>query len=124
MGSLTVGRAAVYDAVMVIVFLLLGTASHDSAKDGTAHVVMLGVVFLVGLAAGWGASRAWRSPGRLWPTGVIVWLVTVAVGVGLRGVLVSDAGYAPSFLVVATVALGVLLLGWRALFLIPPRRAS
>ncbi|QAY70424.1 DUF3054 domain-containing protein [Xylanimonas protaetiae] len=116
------GRALVYDVVVVLVFLLVGSAAHDAAARGAGHELALGACFLAGLAAGWGVSRAWRSPARLWPTGVTVWLVTVAVGVLLRGLLVADAGFAPSFLAVATVFLGVTLLGWRALARVPARR--
>jgi hypothetical protein len=118
------GRAVAYDVIVVFVFLLFGSSAHDSAGQGSGHLAALGACFFVALAAGWGAGRAWRTPGRLWPTGVIVWLVTVAVGVTLRGLLVPDAGFAPAFLAVATGFLGVTLLGWRALAALPPRRQT
>lgn len=118
----TWGRALAYDVVVVFVFLLFGTAAHDSTAKGASHVVALGACFFVGLAAGWGASRGWRAPAKVWPTGVVVWLVTLVVGVVLRGLLISGAGFTPSFLAVATVFLGVTLLGWRALASIPPRK--
>ncbi len=122
--TVTWGRALAYDVVVVFVFLLFGSRAHDSAAEGSGHLAALGACFAVALAVGWGAGRAWRAPARLWPTGVIVWLVTVAVGVTLRGLLVPGAGFAPAFLAVATGFLGVTLVGWRALAVPPRRRAG
>ncbi len=45
-------------------------------------------------------------------TGVAAWAGALTVGMALRG-LVFDRGTAPSFVVVAAIVLGVLLLGWR-----------
>lgn len=117
-------RAAAYDVVMVVVFLLLGTASHGSADRGTGYLVALAATFVAGLAAGWAVARAWRTPARIWPTAVIIWAVTAAVGVVLRGLLIPDAGFAPVFIAVTAGALAVLLLGWRALAAVPPRRPA
>lgn len=44
---------------------------------------------------------------------MLVWLSTVVVGMGLRAGI--GAGTALSFILVATGATGLLLLGWRAL---------
>ena len=54
--------------------------------------------------------------------GVIVWLCTVAVGMGLRKA--SSAGVAASFVVVAASVTAVLLLGWRAVVGLTRRRRS
>ncbi|MGA1524055.1 MAG: DUF3054 domain-containing protein [Planctomycetota bacterium] len=56
-------------------------------------------------------SRGWRQPVAL-STGVTVGGSTVASGMVLRRM--TSAGTAPSFVLVATLATGVLLLGWRA----------
>ena len=45
------------------------------------------------------------------PTGVVVWVCTVAVGMLLRKA--TSAGAAVSFVVVASAATAVMLLGWR-----------
>ncbi|GAB2458066.1 DUF3054 domain-containing protein [Xylanimonas ulmi] len=121
--TVTLGRAGAYDVVVLVVFLMFGSAAHGSADRGTGHLVALGATFFAGLAAGWALSRAWRAPARLWPTGVIIWLTTVVVGVVLRGLLIPDAGFEPGFLLITTGFLGVTLLGWRALAR-PPRRKS
>src|SRR6202048_2880477 len=68
--------------------------------------------FLSGTAVGWLAARAWRHPTVVAPTGVVVWLCTVAVGVLLRKA--TSAGVAASFVAVASTVTALLLLGWRA----------
>src|SRR5262249_12621671 len=112
--------AAVLDVVAVVLFVAIGRRSHDegSAVTGTLTIV---APFLIALALAWGVSRAWRSP-RTISTGVVVWLVTVVVGLALRR-SVFDRGIAPSFCIVTTIVLGVFLLGWRALLArLGPRR--
>ena len=49
----------------------------------------------------------------VWPTGLIVWVATLVVGMLLR--LVTGQGTAVAFIVVAMLTLAVLLLGWRAI---------
>lgn len=100
------------DVVLVLVFAAVGRRNH--AEGLTAGGVLATAwPFLAGLVAGWLLCRAWRSPARWWPTGVGVWVATVAVGMLLRRA--SDEGTATSFVVVASVVLAVLLLGWRGL---------
>ncbi len=102
--------AALADAGAVVLFAALGRASHDegSAVAGTLEVA---APFLIGAAAGWAAARAWRRPAAL-ATGAVVLAVTVGAGMLLRG-LAFDRGTAPSFVVVAAIVLGALMLGWR-----------
>ncbi len=75
--------------------------------------------FLAGLAVGWVAARAWRRPLELVPTGVLVWLTCVAVGMVLR--VVAGQGTAVAFVAVALGFCGLELLGWRALALMGTR---
>jgi hypothetical protein len=49
----------------------------------------------------------------VYPTGVVVWLCTVLVGMLLRKV--TAAGVAGSFILVASTVTAVSLLGWRAI---------
>ncbi|GAA1837448.1 DUF3054 domain-containing protein [Agromyces salentinus] len=107
-----VAIAAVVDAVLVVGFALTGRSSHAEALDpaglwGTAWP------FLVGAAIGWLAIRAWRAPFAVWPTGVIVWASSVVLGMLLRAL--TGQGTALAFIVVATLTLGLLLVGWRAI---------
>jgi hypothetical protein len=46
------------------------------------------------------------------PTGVVVWLCTIIVGMLLRKA--ASQGVAASFVVVASLVTALLLLGWRA----------
>mgnify|MGYP001387874682 CR=1 FL=1 len=98
------------DVCAVLAFVAIGRASHDEALNpigfaGTAWP------FLVGLAAGWAAVRAWRRPEALVPTGVAVWAATIVIGMVLRAV--TGQGTAAAFVVVASLFLGAVLLGWR-----------
>jgi hypothetical protein len=98
------------DVVCVLVFCAVGRRSHDHGIN-IAGVATTAWPFLSGTALGWLAARAWRRPTALVPTGVVVWLCTVAVGMLLRKA--TSAGVAVSFVVVASSVTAVLLLGWR-----------
>ncbi|TFB66037.1 DUF3054 domain-containing protein [Cryobacterium sp. Hz7] len=102
--------AAGLDAALVLVFVLIGRASHQEDILGT---LITGLPFLGGLLVGWLIMRAWRSPQKIVWTGTGIWLFAVGVGMLLR--TVSGQGTEFSFVVVATVVLGVFLLGWRGL---------
>lgn len=102
---------AAVDAACVLAFAAAGRSSH--ARDGGV-VGVLGTAwpFLVGAAVGWVAVRAWREPGRPWPTGVVVAATAWLGGLALRAA--TGGGTAPAFVVVAGLVLGALLLGRRA----------
>lgn len=108
------------DVACVLVFCALGRRSHDEGLN-VAGIATTAWPFLSGTAVGWLASQAWRRPAAVYPTGVVVWLCTVAVGMLLRKV--TAAGVAGSFIVVASTVTALLLLGWRAIAQ-PRRRAG
>jgi peptidoglycan/LPS O-acetylase OafA/YrhL len=110
---------AVADAVVVIGFALVGRGSHAETVD-MRGVIATAWPFLGGLALGWVATRAWRTPLRVFPTGLGIWGSTVTIGLLLR--LLSDQGNAPGFVIVTAVVLGLGLLGWRACALLVRRR--
>ena len=95
------------DLVCVAVFVLIGRGSHGESPVG---FVVTFWPFVVGLLAGWAVARAWRAPFGL-PAALVVVPVTVLVGMLLRAV--SGQGVQPAFVVVATIALALFLLGWR-----------
>jgi hypothetical protein len=66
--------------------------------------------------------RAWRSPRRVVWTGIGLWIATVAAGMLLRAA--SGQGTALSFVVVATLVLGIFLIGWRAIAAFAARRRA
>lgn len=102
--------AVVLDVVCVLVFVIIGLFSHTKG-EAVATIASVSWPFLSGLGIGWLISRAWRRPLTLRPTGLTVWLSTVAFGMILR--VVSGQGTAFAFILVALAFLGLVLLGWR-----------
>ena len=98
------------DTCLVLAFVLIGRASHHDG-GGLAGLASTAWPFLAGLAAGEIVTRGWRRPAALLPTGVGVWLSTVAVGMILR--VVAGQGTAAAFIVVALAFVGLFVLGWR-----------
>ena len=109
------------DVIGVLAFCADGRRSHDEGLSVTG-IATTAWPFLTGTVIGWLASRAWQRPTAVVPTGVVVWLCTVAVGMLLRKV--SSAGVAPSFVLVAASVTAVLLLGWRAAVALTVRHRS
>ncbi|PTR23563.1 Protein of unknown function (DUF3054) [Rhodococcus sp. OK519] len=109
--------AAVVDILFVAIFAALGRRSHEEAST-IGGLLTTAWPFLTGLAAGWLATLAlYRDkfdPRLMVPTGVIVWLSALVVGMLLR--VVSDQGTAFSFVLVAASFLALFLIGWRALY--------
>ena len=115
----TIAIAAGLDAVLVVVFVSIGRSSHAEGLD-LAGIAATAWPFLAALAVGWLAARAWRHPLSVWPTGAIVWAVTVIGGMLLR--VASGQGTQFAFIVVATLTLAAFLLGWRLIALLVTRR--
>ena len=114
--------ALALDAVLVIVFATIGRASHDEGLT-VAGIGDTAWPFLVGLIVGWLIATMIAKTYPLtvrtaWP----MWVFTVLVGMLLRW-LTGD-GTAVAFMVVATLTLGVLLLGWRAIAAVMQRRGQ
>ena len=99
------------DVFVVVLFVAIGRRNHDETS-AFVDVLETGAPFLIGLAVAWLAVRAWKRPTAL-VTGIAIWPVTVLVGMIARRTI-FDRGTATSFVVVATVFLGVFLVGWRA----------
>src|SRR5699024_6774759 len=93
-------------------FVIAGRGTHHD-EGVLAGALGTAWPFLLALAAGWLLARAWRRPAAPWPTGAIVWLVTVAGGLALRAA--TGGGLAGGFPYVAAGALALLLIGWRVL---------
>lgn len=95
----------------MIAFVGIGRAGHAEGVTA-AGLATTAWPFVVGAVVGWLATRAWRRPALIVPTGIGVWLITVAVGMALR--VLSGQGAAVAFVVVASAFLGGTMLGWRA----------
>jgi hypothetical protein len=99
------------DVVCVIVFCTIGRRSHAEGLT-VAGIAQTAWPFLAGTGVGWLLIGGWRRPFTVIPTGVVVWVCTVAAGMVLRKA--TSAGVSTSFVVVASLSTAVLLLGWRA----------
>jgi hypothetical protein len=100
------------DPVVVVAFVAIGRDTHDEAPT-LGGLMVTAAPFLIALAAGWLAARAWRDPAGI-PTGAVVAAVTLVLGMALRRTI-FDEGTAVAFVVVATLFLGIAMLGWRAI---------
>jgi asparagine N-glycosylation enzyme membrane subunit Stt3 len=100
---------ALVDALAVLVFATIGRRSHDEGL-AIVGIVEVAAPFLAGGLVGALAVRSWRDP-LAWRSGVAVWIGAVVVGLALRWAFVDRPPL--SFIVVATVSLAVLVLGWR-----------
>jgi hypothetical protein len=100
------------DLLVVVAFAAIGRRNHDEGS-GIGLTLEVAAPFLIGVAVGWAVFRLWQAP--LWSNRAIgMWLVTIVVGITLRRTL-FDRGIAVSFVIVATIFLGVFLLGWRGI---------
>jgi hypothetical protein len=111
--------AAVVDVALVVVFAVIGRASHHEALSPTG-IAETTWPFLAGLAAGWLVTFAWRAPRAPVRTGLGVWALTVVGGMLLRAA--SGQGVVVAFVIVASVVLALFLVGWRAVAALVGRR--
>lgn len=116
-----IGAALAADLACVLLFIAVGRRNHAEGLSITG-IAETAWPFLTGTLVGWLASRGWRRPTSLVPTGVVVWLCTVAVGMALRKA--TGTGIAFSFITVATLVTALLILGWRAGLAAGARRKS
>lgn len=114
--------ALVLDAVLVLVFAVIGRASHDEDPLG---FLLTAWPFLVALLVGHAVAALLPArPRRPWSPawGAVVWLVTVVGGLLLR-VASGDTAQVP-FIIVATLVLAVFLVGWRLVAALVRRRGA
>jgi len=108
------------DVICILVFAIVGRSSHDESTN-LAGVLHTAWPFLAGYLVGLLVSRGWRAP-LARPVAVTVWVSTVTVGMLLR--VLTGAGVQLSFVIVASVVLAAMLLGWRGLFSLVQRARS
>lgn len=107
--------ALAVDVVLVVVFAAIGRATHEEGEPGLWGLGLATTAwpFLAALGLGWLLCLGWRAPLAPGRSGVPIWLVTVVGGMLLRAL--SGQGTAVPFIVVATLTLLALLVGWRAI---------
>jgi len=104
--------SAIADVTVIVAFVAIGREEHNSGNS-IAGVLETASPFLIALAIGWLATRAWQNPtgvGR----GFGIWLVMILTGMNLRH-YVFDDGTATAFIIVASVFTLAGLVGWRLL---------
>lgn len=104
--------AIAIDMIIVLVFATVGRRNHAEGIT-PAGVLDTAWPFLVGALVGHLLATTLRGGAAALPTGVCVWVCSVTLGMALRRV--TGDGTDPAFVVVATLFLGALLLGWRLL---------
>lgn len=109
------------DLLAVVVFVLLGRTSHGESE--ALHGVLITLwPFLAGLLTGWLVLLAGRiGAADGYRAGGFLVVATVAVGMVLRHV-VSHDGTPVSFVIAATTFLTIFYLGWRAVARFVARR--
>lgn len=117
----TVILALAADAILVIVFAIIGRATHHEHVFGVGGTGLFTTAwpFLAALGIAWIVGLAWRNPTAPVRTGIPVWVITVAGGMLLRAV--SGQGTATAFVIVATLTLLLFLVGWRIIVAVVTR---
>ena len=116
--SRTALRAFVFDALCVLLMVVIGTRNHER-DTGINGILFVAAPFWIALTLAHLAPLLQRK-NRKDPNTYVVWGYTVVMGMLLRN-LVFDRGTAVAFIIVATVFLGITMFGWRALL---ARRAT
>jgi hypothetical protein len=102
---------ALLDGILVVVFAAIGRRSHAEGLT-LAGIATTAWPFIAGAVGGWALGLLAVDDGpRSLAFGAVVVAAAVVIGMLLRRA--SGEGTAPAFVVVATVTLAVLLLGWR-----------
>ena len=110
--SRRIAISATIDVVGILLFVVIGRRSHDEGGSVVVEAAKVAAPFLLALALGWLAARAWTAPTAPVPTGIIIWLVTVVAGMVLRR-FVFDGGTALPFIIVASLFTLATIVGWR-----------
>jgi FtsH-binding integral membrane protein len=106
-----VARLFALDLLVVVVFVLIGRRNHG--EDGNAAgFFRVAAPFLLALAGAWVSGRKRWASAAHWRYGVVIWVFTVGMGLLLRRVVFHN-GTAIAFVIVATLFLGLGLVGWR-----------
>lgn len=105
------------DVVAIFVFAVLARLAHNTESDPFTFMNILDTwwPFLIGVVlAHVLAAVVKKHPEPVAPGGVLVWVVTVVVGLGIWAIRNAAMPHW-SFILVATIMSGLLLLGWRAI---------
>lgn len=104
------------DFLLIVLFAVLGRLAHDRGLSSTG-VFETAWPFAIGLIGGWALVLALgRAPERILPGGIVIWLVTIGVGLPLWGTVYGERTIPHiSFVLVAGTTTFILLNGYRAI---------
>ncbi|WP_431709301.1 DUF3054 domain-containing protein [Glutamicibacter uratoxydans] len=108
------------DVVLIVIFAILGRSEHEHALSPMGIIQTAGpfvIAYLIMVLI----SRPWVTINRIWPTGLLIWFGTVAVGLSLR--IGFGATAAVPFIIVTALVLGLFLVGRRVITMLLARRS-
>lgn len=114
---MSVTRTIVMDFFAIFTFAVLARMAHDTESDPFTPANVLNTLwpFLVGGAIGHAiCAAAKKHPLPIAPGGVIIWVSTAVTGLGIWALRNGEMPHW-SFIIVATLMSGLLLLGVRLL---------
>ena len=109
--SRTALRAYAFDALCVLLMVVIGTRNHKT-DTGITGILFVAAPFWIAMSLAHLAPLLQRTA-KAEAHVVVVWGYTVVMGMVLRNT-VFDRGTALAFIIVATVFLGITMFGWRA----------
>lgn len=116
--SRTALRALLFDALCVLLMVVIGTRNHKT-DTGITGILFVAAPFWIAMSLAHLAPLLQRK-NRKEQNVYMVWGYTVVMGMVLRN-MVFNRGTAAAFIIVATVFLGITMFSWRALL---ARRAT
>lgn len=102
-------RAFILDLLLTAAFVAIGMSSHSSAWSDYPMTVL---PFVIALVVAWIIPVVRRNPASF-SAGAIVYVITVAGGLGLR--YAFGDGLSGAFPLVTAAVLAVFFFGWRAI---------
>lgn len=114
------------DVIAIFVFAVLARLAHNTESDPFTFANILDTwwPFLIGVVVAHPLAAATKKPtASVAPGGVIVWVVTAVIGLGIWAIRNAAMPHW-SFILVATIMSGLLLLGWRTIAAFAGRRRT
>ena len=108
------------DVVALLLFVVVGLASHRMNTSWLFNLLRIGTPFLIGWFAVAPLTGAYTLPAKdgardFLRRSALNWLLGVGLGLALRATLFRE-GFVPTFATITTLVTGVFVMGWRGLF--------
>lgn len=103
-------KTLVIDLILVFVFAILARLAHGGIS--LSAILNTFWPFAIGTVVGTGIAAALRRDSHHLSTGIIIWIATAVTGLGIWGIRHQEIPHI-SFIIVASIMSGLLLLSWR-----------